>query len=69
VQYAAKNGFTYDNSTLGEIVQLTDALIADHKQVLYKTENFNQLIVILDLFANSGWQDALELTWQLKDAF
>jgi hypothetical protein len=68
VQCAAKNGFTYDVSTLGEVVKLTELYIADHKEVLYQKENFNQLIVILDLFANSGWQDALELTWQLKDA-
>lgn len=66
---AAKNGFTYDRMTLREIVKLTEQIIVDHKQLLIKKENFNSLIIILDQFAYSGWEEALELTWRLKDAF
>lgn len=66
---AAKNGFTYDQSTLREVIMLTERLIADHKKVLSITDNFDKLIIILDQFAQSGSQEALQLTWSLKDAF
>lgn len=69
VNSAAATGFTYDHSTLGEIVKLTEKILADHKELLYEKDNFNSLITILDLFANSGWQEALELTWRLKEVF
>jgi|GEM_PF-1390535 len=69
VNSAAANGFTYDNSTLAEIVKLTEKILADHKELLAKKEHLNSLITILDLFANSGWQEALELTWRLKEVF
>ena len=66
---ASKNGFTYDQSTLREIVKLTESLISDHKKVLSLSDNFDKLIIILDQFAQSGSQEALQLTWSLKDAF
>lgn len=69
VNCAAANNFTYDQSTLSEIVKLTEKLLADHKEMLSNHESFNDLITILDQFANSGWQEALELTWRLKDVF
>jgi hypothetical protein len=69
VNCAAANSFAYDQSTLGEIVKLSEKVLTDHKYLLKKRENFNNLLVILDQFANSGWQEALELTWRLKEAF
>lgn len=69
VKCAAASGFTYDSSTLGEIVKLTEKILADHKELLSNKEHFNSLITILDQFANSGWQEALELTWRLREVF
>jgi hypothetical protein len=69
VIYAAKNGFTYDSSTLREVVKLAERLMTDHKKILSDPENFNRLITILDQFAQSGSQEALQLTWSLKEVF
>lgn len=69
VKCAAANSFTYDQSTLGEVIKLTEKILADHKELLSKEEHFNSLIAMLDSFANSGWQEALELTWRLKEFF
>ncbi len=69
VKCAAANGFTYDQSTLGEVVKLAEKILADHKELLSNKEHFDSLITMLDLFANSGWQEALELTWRLKEVF
>jgi hypothetical protein len=69
VKCASATGFTYDSSTLAEIVKLTESILADHKDLLSQKEQFDNLLAILDVFANSGWQEALELTWRLKEVF
>lgn len=69
VDCAAANNFTYDSSTLGEIIKLSERIFSDHKDLLNDPENFKGLLSILDHFSNSGWQEALELTWKLKDIF
>jgi hypothetical protein len=69
VDYAAANNFTYDNSVVKEIVELTEQLLANHKSILENPINFKNLLAILDHFANSGWVEALELIWRLKEIF
>ncbi|WP_153797821.1 ATP-binding protein [Foetidibacter luteolus] len=69
VKCAAANGFTYDRVTLQEVIKLTEKILADHKELLTCKEHFESLITMLDLFASSGWQEALELTWRLKEVF
>jgi hypothetical protein len=69
VKCASANNFTYDQTTMREIVKLTEKLLADHKEIISRKEHFNSLINILDQFASSGWQEALELTWRLKEIF
>jgi hypothetical protein len=69
VRCAAKGGLTYDQSTFQEILKLTQKLLADHKTLLYDEQNFSNLLMILDQFADSGWQEALEFTWKIKDVF
>ncbi|AYM99182.1 hypothetical protein [Chryseobacterium sp. 3008163] len=66
---SSKSGFTSDRTTLGEIIKLTELIITDYKEILYKKNNFSNLISILDHFSNSGWQEAMEMTWRLKEAF
>jgi len=69
VKCAAANGFTYEEATLKEVVKLTERMLADHKELLSHKEHFDSLLIILDLFASSGWQEAMELTWRLKEVF
>ena len=69
VDCAARDGFTYDSSIVKEIVQLTEQVLANHKGILADANNFNNFLSILDHFANSGWIEALELIWRLKEIF
>jgi uncharacterized protein (DUF1778 family) len=69
VRCAAANNFTYDQSTMREVVKMAEQILADHKEILVRPEQFSNMITILDQFANSGWQEALELTWRLKEVF
>ncbi len=66
---AANNGFTYDRSTLTEVVKFTERIIVDYKSILNDKENFNNLIFLLDQFASSGADEAIDLIWRLRDAF
>ena len=69
VRCAERTGFTYDSSTLNEVVVMAESLLVDYKQILLLEDNFENLIYILDRFAESGWQEALEFTWRLREAF
>lgn len=69
VRCAASNNFTYDQTTMKQIIKLAEQILVDHKEIISKPDNFDSLISILDQFANSGWQEALELTWRLKEIF
>jgi hypothetical protein len=66
---ASKSGFSYDHTTLREIIKLTELILTDYREILYEKDNFNNLISVLDYFSNSGWQEAMEMTWRLKEAF
>lgn len=66
---AANNGFTYDRSTLFEVVKFTERIIVDYKSILSDQENFNNLIFLLDQFASSGNDEAIDLIWRLKEVF
>lgn len=69
VHSASKSGFTNDHAMLKEIIKMTEAIITDYRELLDKKQNFNSLISILDYFGNSGWQEAMEMTWRIKEAF
>jgi hypothetical protein len=49
--------------------QLTERIMAHHKALPLDKHCFDSLLLILDLFIKSGWQEALKVTWRQKDAF
>ncbi|WP_256366284.1 SMEK domain-containing protein [Mucilaginibacter sp. L196] len=69
VSCAASNNFTYDYTTMTETIKLTERVFADYRSILNKDDNFNKMLTILDHFSGSGWMEALNLTWKLKDIF
>lgn len=69
VRCAAANSFTYDRTTLTQVLKFTETILSDHKDLLVNKRHFESLLIMLDLFANSGWQEALEFTWRLKEVF
>lgn len=66
---SSNTGYTFDPSSIKEIVSLTEILFADHKGLLKDQESLSQLISILDIYVKSGWTQALELLWKLDEAF
>ncbi len=61
--------YTFDSFAIQQMVALTEKLLADHRDILLKDENFRNLIQLLDIYINSGWVDALELLWKLDEVF
>jgi hypothetical protein len=69
VSFSAKNNLTYSQGSLQIIIKITELTLADYSDILIVKKNFTNLITILDLFADSGWFEAVELTVRLKEIF
>lgn len=69
VLISAKTGFTNDYETLRIIIRIIEVYLADYKELILIDSNFNLILEILNSFAESGWQEALELIWRLNEVF
>jgi hypothetical protein len=67
--YSYRTGYTFDSSSIEEIVRITEKIFADHRSLLLEKESFDNLIGILDIYVQSGWTRAIELLWKLDDIF
>ena len=64
-----KAGYNLDSMAIGEVVKLVESLLADHREVLREEESLTNLIALLDIFAEAGWPEALNLIWRLDEVF
>ncbi|MBY0480826.1 MAG: ATP-binding protein [Chitinophagaceae bacterium] len=63
------SGYTFDSFAIQQMVELTEKLLADHRDLLLKDKPFKNLIELLDIYIQSGWVDALQLLWKLDEVF
>ena len=68
-RYSMQGGYTFDSLAVQEVVNLTEKLFADHRDLLLETDSFNNVLALLDIYINSGWINALELLWKLDEIF
>ena len=68
-QYSRQGGYTFETSAIGEIVILTEKLLADYRYLLLEDDSFQDLLTILDIYAQSGWPDAMELLGRFDEIF
>lgn len=66
---SVQTGYTFDSMAIRGVVNLTETLLADYRNLLTEPDSFNNLIDLLDIYINSGWVDALELLWKLDEIF
>lgn len=66
---AQSTGYTFDPSSIREVVSLTETILADHKELLKNEDSFEDLISILNVYVESGRTEALELLWKLDEVF
>ena len=63
-------GYTFDSIAVMDIVQLVEIVLADYRRVVRDDkECMEDLLNLLDLFAKTGWTDALNLVWRLDEVF
>jgi hypothetical protein len=68
-KYSFNSGYTFDPSSVEQMVNLVEKIFADHRALLLETESFNNLVDLLNYYVKSGWPRAVELLWRLDDIF
>lgn len=67
VKLSEKTGFVYDAITMKMVMSMFEVYLADHKELIMKNPHFQYILDTLELFANAGWQEAIELIWRLGE--
>ncbi len=63
-------GYNLDSLAVEDVVKLVEIVLADYRHVVRDDEDFlKSLLNLLDLFAKTGWSDALKLVWRLDEVF
>ncbi|MGD8778304.1 MAG: ATP-binding protein [Ignavibacteria bacterium] len=61
--------YNLDSMAVREVVKLVDKVIADYRDKFQKNENLKDLVGLLDIFADTGWPEALDLVWRLDEIY
>lgn len=62
-------GYKFDALAIAEVVKLVEAILADHRDQMREPESLQHLLELLDIFAETGWSEALRLVWRLDEVF
>ncbi len=63
-------GYNLDSIAVKDIVDFVEIVLADYRhEVRDDEESLEHLLNLLDLFAKTGWSDALNLVWRLDEVF
>ena len=61
--------YNLDSLAVREVVQLVERVLADHRSEVQDAEALQALMDLLDVFAATGWPEAIQLVWRLDDLF
>ena len=62
-------GYNLDSLAVEDVVNLVEIVLADHRSEVREGEGLDDLLNLLDIFAKTGWSDALRLVWRLDEVF
>ena len=62
-------GYNLDSLAVRDVVELVEIILADHRHEVRDGEGLDDLLNLLDLFAKTGWPEALRLIWHLDEIF
>ena len=62
-------GYNLDSIAVHDIVEFVEIVLADHRDKVRDGEALEDLLNLLDMFAKTGWTDALKLVWRLDEVF
>ena len=62
-------GYNLDAIAVRDVVEFVEIVLADHRDEVRDGESLEDLLNLLDMFAKTGWSDALKLVWRLDEVF
>ncbi len=63
-------GYTLDAIAVRDVVEFVEIVLADYRHEVRDDEDcLKDLLNLLDMFAKTGWTDALKLVWRLDEVF
>ena len=69
VQSSELFGYNLDSIAVRDVVEFAEIVLADHRDEVRDGESLEDLLNLLDMFAKTGWTDALKLVWRLDEVF
>ena len=69
VKSSERFGYNLDSIAVRDIVEFVEVVLADHRDEVRDGEALEDLLNLLDMFAKTGWPDALKLVWRLDEVF
>ena len=69
VQSSEQFGYTLDSIAVRDVVEFVEIVLADYRHEVRDGESLEDLLNLLDMFAKTGWTDALKLVWRLDEVF
>jgi hypothetical protein len=61
--------YNIDSLAIREVVQIVERVLADHRSEVQDPEALQALMDLLDVFAATGWPEAIRLVWRLDELF
>ncbi len=62
-------GYNLDPMAQHEVVELVEELLADHRSALRSGPGLENLERLLNIFAEIGWPESIQLVWRLDEVF
>lgn len=62
-------GYNLDSLAIDQVVKLVEVILADHRDQMREPESLQELLDLLEIFAETGWSQALRLVWRLDEVF
>jgi hypothetical protein len=69
VRSSERFGYNLDGLAVRDVVEFVEIVLADHRDEVRDGESLEDLLNLLDMFAKTGWTDALKLVWRLDEVF
>ena len=64
-----QSGYIFDFLAVKDVVTFVEIILANHRSEVRDGEGLEDLMKLLDIFAEAGWSDALRLVWRLDEIF
>jgi hypothetical protein len=69
VTTASAGGYHFDSMAVGEAVKMVEKVLADYRSEITSGKPLDDMLRLLDVFADAGWPEALRLVWRLDEVF